>query len=490
MNKEYSKIDFRDFPVSEKDDKLDFRTFAKEISEFIKQLKTPFCMGIYGGWGTGKTTLMKFTKNILAKDDLVSTIWFDSWKYEKYCNLLFPLICEIEKQSPNSKKTAHSFVGETIVPGILDVSNQVIEYGSKRFLGEKVDFKKLYGNLKNRLSFETRENFERQRNIEEEFKKTIEKLFQEKEKVIIFIDDLDRCLPEKVIELLESIKLYLMKEKNKTIYVLGLDDKIISSAISEKYGNLKDNDINNYLDKMIQFNIRLPMRNAFKLIEYLVKSNINLVKDKGLLRRRKMIADTIYQVLYVEIRCSNPRKIKRIIFQLFFILSKNLRKNLIPKELDDVDYDKKHQLLRKFPNILLYYLIILFFKEYYHDFYYSLVKEDYSAIITNYKLIKIYNKFKMIPRKEEDFKKVTKEDNINYDTFESFLELDKKMNYIEEIEFRRLLLGFKDKLDKDLPFEKIRDAMEEDNDSVYNSNTISLRRRFVKHVIKICEYYF
>ena len=81
-------------------------------------------MGIYGGWGTGKTTLMKFTKNILAKDNLVSTIWFDSWKYEKYCNLLFPLICEIEKQSPNSKKTARSFVGETIVPGILDEVRQ------------------------------------------------------------------------------------------------------------------------------------------------------------------------------------------------------------------------------------------------------------------------------------------------------------------------------------------------------------------------------
>ena len=195
------------------------------------------------------------------------------------------MICEIEKQSPNSKKTARSFVGETIVPGILDVSNQIIEYGSKKFLGKKTDFKKLYGNLKNKLSFETRENFERQRNIEEEFKKTIEKLFQGKKRVIIFIDDLDRCLPEKVIELLESIKLYLMKEKSKTIYVLGLDDKIISSTISEKYGNLKNNDINNYLDKMIQFNIRLPMRDAFKLIEFLVKSNINLVKDKGLLRR-------------------------------------------------------------------------------------------------------------------------------------------------------------------------------------------------------------
>lgn len=49
MNKECSKVDFRDFPVREKDDKLDFRIFAKDISEFIKQLKTPFCMSIYGG---------------------------------------------------------------------------------------------------------------------------------------------------------------------------------------------------------------------------------------------------------------------------------------------------------------------------------------------------------------------------------------------------------------------------------------------------------
>ncbi len=70
------------------------------------------------------------------------------------------------------------------------------------------------------------------------------------------------------------------------------------------------------------------------------------------------------------------------------------------------------------------------------------------------------------------------------------MELERKLNYIEEIEFRELLLGFKAKLDEDIPFDKIRDAMEEDNDSANNASTISLRRKFVKHIIKICEYYY
>jgi len=55
------------------------------LSEFIINSSPRFTVGIYGDWGTGKTTLMQLIKNELKQNysNNVETVWFDSWRYER-----------------------------------------------------------------------------------------------------------------------------------------------------------------------------------------------------------------------------------------------------------------------------------------------------------------------------------------------------------------------------------------------------------------------
>lgn len=79
---------------------------------------------------------------------------------------------------------------------------------------------------------------------------------------MVFIDDLDRCVPEKAIEVMEAIKLFLDAEG--CIFILGIDKKVISSGVRLKYGNLRDEkgkaliSGEEYLEKIIQFTFILP----------------------------------------------------------------------------------------------------------------------------------------------------------------------------------------------------------------------------------------
>lgn len=80
------------------------------------------------------------------------------------------------------------------------------------------------------------------------------------EAVIVFIDDLDRCLPETVVDTFEAIRLFL--NTPKTAYVLALNQNVVESAIDSRYPELKKPDGagigRDYLEKMLQLKIAIP----------------------------------------------------------------------------------------------------------------------------------------------------------------------------------------------------------------------------------------
>jgi predicted KAP-like P-loop ATPase len=73
----------------------DFREHAERLSEIIAGSQPQFTVGIFGGWGTGKTTMMQMINKKLETNysKSITTIWFDSWRYEreKY-SLMIPLL--------------------------------------------------------------------------------------------------------------------------------------------------------------------------------------------------------------------------------------------------------------------------------------------------------------------------------------------------------------------------------------------------------------
>src|SRR5919199_1738144 len=65
------------------DDALDFNNYSQKLANIITNSTPRFSIGIFGGWGTGKTSLMKMTKQILDENDKIVTVWFDAWRYER-----------------------------------------------------------------------------------------------------------------------------------------------------------------------------------------------------------------------------------------------------------------------------------------------------------------------------------------------------------------------------------------------------------------------
>ncbi len=124
-------------------------------------------------------------------------------------------------------------------------------------------------------------------------------------KIVVFIDDLDRCAPDKILEVLESTKVFLAIKG--FVYVLGLSPEVVVKAIEQKY---KDMGINgeDYLEKIVQIPFRIPDWNVTDRGDFLT----DLVdKDKIDPTYKDTIGE--YKDIIQEAIERTPRQVKRFI---------------------------------------------------------------------------------------------------------------------------------------------------------------------------------
>jgi len=94
-----------------------------------------------------------------------------------------------------------------------------------------------------------------------EFRKDFADLLKESgiTKLIVVIDDLDRCLPETILETLEAIKLFLFVPR--TAFILGADERLVKYAVRRRFPELPGQLVevgSDYLEKLIQYPIYVP----------------------------------------------------------------------------------------------------------------------------------------------------------------------------------------------------------------------------------------
>jgi len=379
------------------EDSLDFKAYAETLEEIIHTSETPLTIGIYGKWGSGKTSLMRISESLLKKREEIKTIWFDAWKFDKSHDLRVALIHNVLRSIHQDKKTetkiremagdlikrvnwislgkkvATTFLplnlkseDESILKKTEDISTKtlaLIEDFDEEFkhlvrkYTEIPEFKKeikdilpdvvfgfgievvesilsdllilvndyidgtiddFEGKLKELISrnqkkgkAETNDELKKQLSFD---KKTIDTLIKEYKKIsrkynrdirriVVFIDDLDRCVPSKAIEVLEAIKLFL--NVPHTIFIIGADRKIIEDGIHLKYGGRFTDWGENYLDKIIQIPVVLPFIKRETIIE-------KFIKELKITDEIKNYAKIIASV------DSNPRKIKRLLNEFEF----------------------------------------------------------------------------------------------------------------------------------------------------------------------------
>ena len=104
-------------------------------------------------------------------------------------------------------------------------------------------------------------------------------------RIILFIDDLDRCPPDKVVEMLEALQLLVKTEL--FVVVVALDTRYVTLALEDRYKGILEAGRNpsglDYLEKIIQLPYRLPPVNNKEFIYQFVGAQLDKLKEDEVL---------------------------------------------------------------------------------------------------------------------------------------------------------------------------------------------------------------
>lgn len=276
-------------------DFLDFDYMANLIHDIaLDENLSPSTIGVYGDWGSGKSSLMDMVKKRITEDDdeSVLVVDFNGWLFEGYDDAKTALCGTILDRIAEEKSTM-----KKIVDKVKDLRHQI---DTKKILGKSfkygIDFL-LTGGLgtiaditidsvvgsikKNILEAKPEELAELIKKTEVEdkrrehiknFHKEFSNLLKEGEikHLIVFIDELDRCAPDTVLDVFEAIRLFLFAEG--TSFVIGADERLIQYAIETRYKSVPGNNLDigkEYMEKMIQYPITIPRLNDQEVKKYI-----------------------------------------------------------------------------------------------------------------------------------------------------------------------------------------------------------------------------
>ena len=211
--------------------------YAASFSEIIVHSRPRFAIGIFGDWGSGKTTLMRAIEEDLRPHDGVVTVWFNAWRYEREEHLIVPLLDTLreglvawgELHSGRERRRARQ------TAAVVARAARALAYGLKLSanlpVSVEIDPGKVMESWRGDraasrpLSF-YHASFNAMREAMGDF---VERGVR---RVVFFVDDLDRCLPMSALEVLESMKLFFDLEG--FVFVVGLDQTVIERSIELK----------------------------------------------------------------------------------------------------------------------------------------------------------------------------------------------------------------------------------------------------------------
>jgi len=260
-----------------------FDELSDKLTEFTTSDRTitPFVIAINGEWGSGKSSLLLTTKkkleekiSSLAKQ--MKVIYFDAWEYEN-SNPAAALVYRMMK--PIQSKNAAT---------AMNIGKLVVDLAARNILNMSVADMKSH--------FE--ESVHAVDTLGTHIQKTLNDSLSDG-RLIVLIDDLDRCTIENTLSILNSLKLFLSLKQ--CLFVVAVDMKKLELAWKTRYG--MDNDIRtegtSYLDKIFQMKIGLPPKPKDELKKYI----LSLIPT---------IPDNLAELMAV-VGPKNLRRIKRLI---------------------------------------------------------------------------------------------------------------------------------------------------------------------------------
>ena len=328
-------------------DTLERGSLIEEVGEAIARCTPPQVFGVHGDWGLGKTSFLHQVQWYLtgdcpqqpevvteemkkqAKDEkagapahkygvykaVVQAVWFDAWRYQNEAAPVVALLHEMRAQLSWGRRAVEAVdrSAKVAVRGaLLSMEELTRKIGFRYSRFQQVNREWEAENLAAALPSHT---------LREHLRAAVEQLLPEEipglspPKLIVFIDDVDRCEPKAAYRLLEDLKIYLTLDN--CVFVLGMNQKAIEEAIAQRMKSVADDDpamrAAAYMEKLCQNVWRLPaVRKPEQVLCELLEQTIedDTVRDfigKGLMVPipEGAAAQSTYQCMP-----PNPRRLK------------------------------------------------------------------------------------------------------------------------------------------------------------------------------------
>lgn len=305
-----------------------------------KDAQTPISVMVTGDWGSGKTSSMRWLEkqlkewnaSIKAKEGRVKvdTCWFYPWKYdtkeEVWKGLIAEVICASIDFDDTAKvvKAARQF-GSFLGAGFVKLLSAT-KFKASAGVDDKTKFEAEF-NTKEALSGiieEYGKHVTPQAAYYNTFEETLKTWVQDcyprgKSRLCIFIDDLDRCMPDIALQVLEALKLYLNIEQ--LIFIVGVDKQVINNIVEKRYEDLVGQERFNqvkgddksfahkaakYLDKLFQ--IEVDIQPNFTQVKSFVQERLEGIPGWKELGDENLKYLNIYLNRKIEIRAINKIK--------------------------------------------------------------------------------------------------------------------------------------------------------------------------------------
>ncbi len=338
-----------------REDRFKHLSIAEALKDIILKCPLPFTVGLFGGWGTGKSTIANFLEEKLSEyKDTIVVVNFDVWKYEEdslrryfLINLVnqlkrqeslpedFELIERVESSVSRSfegglriswKKVAQfkfyllAFLGAIILGGIMTChfspfwcQSYLGGIFSLSFTTSAILF--LFQVGSEIITSETKTLSQERLKEPHEFEREFDRITNDTKhnKIVIIIDNLDRCTHEKAVELLSTIKTFLEPKANNCVFLIQCDEEAIKKHLESVYLKTENAKSNNaifnadeFLRKFFNTSIKIPPFIDADLEEY----------TERLLRETNLEAfdnnPDLVTVITQAFR-ENPRQIKQFI---------------------------------------------------------------------------------------------------------------------------------------------------------------------------------
>lgn len=285
---------------------LGFAPYVKALADAVRGA-TParLTIGLYGRWGTGKSTLLNALGSELAQERKTLVVTFDAWRHERAQHIVVPLLHAVlkaaEARDDFAKVRARLATFIAALMASLDFTGFGVKVSPRSFLER------------------WRDGSSPTVRLDAEFTRPFEELEQLPgalggRRIVVLVDDLDRCSPSKVVDLLEAMKLIMDIEG--FIFILAIDYDVLVEAIAEKYPHVSGH---SFVEKLVQVPFRVPRPDLTteRAMKELFPGGWKLISEND-----ASLAETFPRISELALD-ANPRQTKRLM-NAFLLLSRIL----------------------------------------------------------------------------------------------------------------------------------------------------------------------